>query len=153
DPPPSLRWTPACPHPSGVRLPTMLARIDNIDGEFIGAHRTFLRLDGSGKADIEPAKAMLGRAASGAVRLALASETLMIGEGIETCLAAMEATGLPTWAALSASGIARLVLSPIVRRVVVLADHDRSGTGQRAARAAAQRWLAEGRQVRIAMPR
>jgi hypothetical protein len=32
------------------------------------------------------------------------------------------------------------------------ADHDASGVGKRAARDAAQRWLAEGRHVRIALP-
>jgi len=45
-----------------------------------------------------------------------------------------------------------LVLPWIVRTVVILADHDHNGAGERAARNAAQRWLAEGRQVRIATP-
>ena len=31
-------------------------------------------------------------------------------------------------------------------------DHDESGTGARAARDAAERWLAEGRRVRMAIP-
>jgi phage/plasmid primase-like uncharacterized protein len=39
-----------------------------------------------------------------------------------------------------------------VRRVIVLADHDANGAGQRAARTAAQRWIREGRKVRIALP-
>jgi putative DNA primase/helicase len=151
-PPPALRWAPRCRHPSGICLPAMVARIDNLDGELIGLHRTFLRPDGSGKANVELQKAMLGRASGGAVRLAPAAETLMIGEGIETCLAAMQATAQPTWAALSAIGIERLLLPLSVRTVIVLADHDRSGTGERAARTASQRWGAEGRRVRIAMP-
>jgi putative DNA primase/helicase len=45
-----------------------------------------------------------------------------------------------------------LMLPPIVRTVIILADHDVSGAGERAARTAAARWLAEGRRVRIAMP-
>ena len=78
----------------------------------------------------------------------------MIGEGIETAAAAMTATGLPGWAALSAGGIERLILPPLPLAAVVIiaADHDRNGVGERAARAAAQRWLAEGRRVRIALP-
>jgi hypothetical protein len=56
------------------------------------------------------------------------------------------------WAALSTSGMAALVLPPVVRMVVILTDHDASGAGERAARTAAARWLAEGRRVRIAMP-
>jgi putative DNA primase/helicase len=86
------------------------------------------------------------------VRLAPAAETLLIGEGIETALAAMQATAQPAWAGLSTSGMVALRLPPIVCTVVILADHDRSGAGERAARTAAQRWLAEGRRVRIAMP-
>ena len=150
--PPCVRWVPAYRHPSGRVLPAMLARIDNVDGELIGIHRTYLRRDGSGKSDVEPAKAMLGRAAGGAVRLATAAETLMVGEGIENSLAAMQATGMSAWAGLSAGGIEALVLPPIVRRVIIAADHDCNGRGEKAARIAADRWLAEGRLVRIAMP-
>jgi hypothetical protein len=76
---------------------------------------------------------------------------LMVGEGIETCLAAMTATAQPAWAALSTSGLRRLMLLPIVRRVVVCADHDASGAGERAAREAAQRWRGEGRAVSVWM--
>ena len=36
--------------------------------------------------------------------------------------------------------------------MIILADHDLSGAGQRAARTAAARWLAEGRRARIVLP-
>ena len=39
-----------------------------------------------------------------------AGDVLMVGEGIETCLAAMQATGHPAWAALSTSGLRALDL-------------------------------------------
>ena len=58
-----------------------------------------------GKAPIDPQKMMLGPCRGGAVRLAEPSDVLMVGEGIETCLAAMQATGHPAWAALSTSGL------------------------------------------------
>ena len=51
----------------------------------------------------------------------------MIGEGIETCLAAMQATGQPAWAALSTSGLRSLDLPANVRDVIVLADGDEAG--------------------------
>jgi hypothetical protein len=54
----------------------MVAKVVNVDGELIGLHRTFLRPDGSVKADIELQKAMLGRVAGGAVRLGPAAERL-----------------------------------------------------------------------------
>jgi phage/plasmid primase-like uncharacterized protein len=150
--PRSLRWAPACPHPSGIRLPAMVAKVVNIDGDLIGVHRTFLQPDGSGKADIEPQKASLGAVGGGAVRLATAAETLMVGEGLETCLAAMQATSMPTWAALSTAGMVSLQLPPIAREIIILADHDANGAGERAAYTAACRWLGEGRRVSIAIP-
>jgi putative DNA primase/helicase len=64
----------------------------------------------------------------------------------------MTATANAAWAALSTSGMVALALPAIVREVIILADNDRSGAGERAARTAAQRWLAEGRNVRLALP-
>jgi putative DNA primase/helicase len=150
--PPCLRWAPACQHPNARLLPAMLARIENVGGELIGVHRTYLRSDGSGKSDVEPGRAMLGRVAGGAVRLAPAADELLVGEGIETVGAAMTATGLPGWAALSANGLERLILPPVAKMVVICVDHDASGVGKRAAQNAAQRWLAEGRCVRPVIP-
>ena len=75
---------------------------------------------------------------------------LMVGEGIETCLAAMQATGNPAWAALSTSGLRALELPETVRDVIVLADGD--DPGEAAARDAALRWKRQGRSVRIARP-
>jgi DNA primase len=75
---------------------------------------------------------------------------LMVGEGIETCLAAIQATSHPAWAALSTSGLRALELPIDVREVIVLADGD--DPGEAAALDAALRWSCEGRRVRIARP-
>lgn len=151
DPPSSLRYVPALRRLDGASGPAMVARIDNLDSELIGIARVWLYRDETGKW-CRRDRAMLGRAAGGSVRLAPAAETLLIAEGIETALSGIEATGLPAWAALSTFGLVALALPPIVRRVVVLADHDANGAGERAGRTAAARWLAEGRRVRLAMP-
>jgi len=45
-----------------------------------------------------------------------------------------------------------LALPPIVRQVIILADDDFSGAGERAAYSAAARWLHEGRRVRVVVP-
>ena len=76
----------------------------------LAIHRTFLAHDGGGKAPVDPQKMMLGPCRGGAVRLGRSGDVLMIGEGIETCLAAMQATGHPAWAALSTSGLRALDL-------------------------------------------
>ncbi len=116
----------------------------------LAIHRTFLARDGGGKAPVDPQKMMLGPCRGGAVRLAEPGDVLMVGEGIETCLAAMQATGHPAWAALSTSGLRTLDLPDDVRDVIVLADGD--DAGEAAARDCAWRWKREGRRVRIARP-
>jgi hypothetical protein len=65
----------------------------------------FPSCDNGGKAPVDPQRMMLGPCRGGAVRLRLPGDVLMVGEGIEACLAAMRATGYPAWAALSTSGL------------------------------------------------
>jgi putative DNA primase/helicase len=120
--PPSLRFQAGLKHPSGGVWPAMVALVtDGGAGNPIGIHRTFLDRDGNRKAPIEPAKMMLGPCRGGTVRLAQPGEALMVGEGIETCLAAMQATAQAAWAALSTSGLRNLDLPREVRDVIVLA--------------------------------
>jgi putative DNA primase/helicase len=119
-------------------------------GSPIAVHRTFLARDGGGKAPVDPAKMMLGPCRGGAVRLGEPGAVLMVGEGIETCLAAMQATGNAAWAALSTSGLRSLDLPRDVRDVIVLADGD--DPGEAAALDCARRLQREGRRVRIARP-
>jgi putative DNA primase/helicase len=90
----------------------------------------------------------------GAVRLApyRPGVELLIGEGIESTLSAMQLFGLPGWAALCAPGIEALDLPAEVRAVVIAADNDVNGVGQRAALSAQARWIAERRSVRILLP-
>jgi putative DNA primase/helicase len=147
----ALRFHGGLKHPSGGRWPALVALVTRgPDGTPLAIHRTFLAADGAGKAPIDPAKMMLGPCRGGAVRLADPTDVLMVGEGIETCLAAMQATGLPAWAALSTSGMRSLNLPKEVRNVIVLADGDPAG--EAAARDCAWRWKREGRHVRIARP-
>jgi putative DNA primase/helicase len=146
-------WDPYARHPkSGGARPAMASAVEHVEHGIVGAHRTWLTIDGSAKSSLDPVRISTGPIKGGAVRLAPAADTLMVGEGIETCLAAMTATAMPAWAALSTSGLIALVLPPIVRTVIILADHDVSGAGERAAKTAAARWLVEGRRARIALP-
>jgi hypothetical protein len=156
-----LGFNPSCPHPSGtlerpVSLPALIAAVRDVDGRFAGIHRTYLRRDGSAKAEIEPQKASLGPVRCGAVRLVpiehvLEAGELVIGEGIETSASAGLLLGLPAWAAVSAGNLATGLLLPTsVRRIIIASDHDPAG--QEAARAAWQRWRTEGHAVRIAVP-
>ena len=53
---------------------------------------------------------------------------------------------------MSSSGLINLALPDEVREIVIAADHDENGVGERAANAAAKRWHSEGRKVEITMP-
>jgi hypothetical protein len=150
-PPPAVRFHAGLKHPSGGVWPAMVTLVTrSVDGASIAIHRTFLARDGNGKAPVDPAKMMLGPCRGGVVRLADPGEVLMVGEGVETCLAAMQATKHAAWAALSASGLRTLDLPRDVRDVIVLADGDEPG--EAAAQDCARRWKREGRRVRIARP-
>ncbi len=146
-----LRFHGGLKHPSGGIWPAMVALVSRgQDDAPLAVHRTFLARDGSGKAPVDPQKMMLGPCRGGAVRLSQPGDMLMVGEGIETCLTAMQATGHPAWAALSTSGLRTLDLPESVREVIVLADGD--DPGEAAARDCALRWQRQGRRVRIARP-
>ena len=150
--PATLRYLAHAKHsPSGMMVPAMIAAVTVWPERKPSAvHRTFLAADGHSKAAIDTPRMTLGPCLHGAVRLAEAGDQLMVGEGIETCLAAMQASGLPAWAALSTSGMRRLLLPPHVKEVIILADAD--APGEAAAKDAAKRWVREGRRVRIARP-
>ena len=159
----AVRFHGACPFRlqdrTTVRLPAMLAAMVDIrTNEFCGVHRTALRADGSGKADVSGLgnpKKMLGRAVGACVKLS-ADEDVSIGlhvaEGIETALACMAMGFRPTWAALSAGGIARFPVLPGVDALTIFADNDESGTGLNAARECAARWITAGCEAIVSAP-
>ena len=150
-PPATVRFAPALKHAAGGLWPAMVSLVTRgCDDVPLAVHRTYLARDGARKAPVEPSKMMLGPCRGGAVRLATASRLLRVGEGIETCLAAMRATGDPAWAALSTAGLKALDLPSHVQDVIILADGD--AAGEAAARHAAGRWARQGRRVRIARP-
>ena len=125
-----------------------MALIEGADA--CAVHRTYLHADGSGKADIDPAKLMLGATAGGAVRLSDGPGPLVVTEGVETGLSL--ASGLlrkpaTVWAALSTSGIRSLRLPDQPERLTIAPDGDTAG--REAANALAERAHALGWQVSL----
>ena len=154
---PVLRFSEAAPHRLGFRRPALLAPVTDANGIQVGTHLTFLRPDASAKADLdnEFQRECRGVIRGGAIRLAPhdPERELLIAEGAESGLAAMQIFGLPTWAAVYAANLKNTLELPAeVRRVVIAGDNDLSGAGQQAALEAYRRWTAEGRAVRIVMP-
>jgi putative DNA primase/helicase len=147
---PALRFRSDCRHPEGGWYPALVAIVLDGTGAPVAIHRTYLSRDGH-KARVEPVKASKGPVWGGAIRLDPAAPEIVLGEGIESSASAGRLLGLPAWAALSAGNLARgLILPPEVRAVMIAADADKAGS--EAAEAAATRWRAEGRRVRIARP-
>ena len=105
---PVLRFTEQAPHRLGARLPAMLAPVINVTGEQTGTHLTYLRGDGSGKADLpkEYQRECRGVIQGGAIRLTEHDRDieLVVGEGVETTLAAMQLFGRIGWSAVYAGG-------------------------------------------------
>jgi hypothetical protein len=95
---------------------------------------------------------MLGTICGGTVRLTAAGPELALGEGIETCLAFMQMTGIPTWATLSTSGMRSAIppSAPAAQTIFLIIDLDPAG--EDAGRAAAARLSSEGRKVKLARP-
>ncbi len=151
-PPPTLRYHIGLKHgPTGLVLPAMVAAVTTCPSrEVVAIHRTFIKADGSDKAPVTQSKMMLGPCVGGAVRLAPAADELVLAEGIETGLSILQATGQPTWACLSTSGLKTVLLPPEVRAVTIAADGD--SAGKKAAEEAAGRLYREGREVKIARP-
>ena len=148
-----LRFHPNCPFGSGARHPCLLALMRDITSdEPTGIHRIALTPD-AGKID----RRMLGR--GGAVKLWPADAQLIVGEGIETVLAAATrilhrgAPLQPAWSAVSAGALGRLPVVPGVEQLIVLVDHDDNGQGQAAAARCAERWSRAGRSVTRLKPK
>ena len=144
--PDSLRFHPDCWHASAKRFPAMIARVDGLSR--LAVHRTYLRPDGSGKAEVEPNKMMLGVVMGGAVVAADGQGPLVVAEGIETALSL--SSGLlrapaTIWAALSAAGVAGLRLPDCQpHRLTIAPDGDTAGreaAHKLAERASALGWI------------
>lgn len=143
--PDTLRFHPACWHgPTAKRYAALVALVEGGDG--MAVHRTYLRPDGTGKGDIDPAKLMLGATSGGAVRLTYGPGPLVVAEGIETALSLASGllrTASTVWAALSTSGIRSLRLPDVPGRLTIAPDGDTAGreaANALAARAHALRW-------------
>lgn len=121
-------------------------------------HRTFLKRDGSAKAEIaNPRKLMPGPVPDGAsVMLSDWTESgpLGIAEGIETAMAASAIYNIPVWAAISSSMMKKWLPPPGCEEIVIFGDNDTKFGGQAAAYHLAARLAAKNLPVgQVLFPR
>ena len=154
--PAALRTIDNLPDGEGGTGPAMLAMV-GVPGEerFCGIHRTFLKRDGSGKAEIGcPRKMTPGPIPDGAC-IALSdfeSGPLGIAEGIETALAASEMFDIPVWAAINAKMMEKFCPPTGCNELVVFGDNDPLFGGQRAAFHLAHKWAVKRLEVTVHIP-
>ena len=150
--PDSLRWHDDVFEPeTRTTMPALIAKVQNLQGNLSAIQRIYLTTHGH-KAKLKDVKKTLGRFTGSAVRLAEATDTIAITEGIETGLAVIELMGLPVWATLSTIGMETVQLPPEFSRVYIALDHDRNGAGTKAAMKLAARLTREGRTCLILDP-
>jgi len=143
-------WRNADNGPHGPAMVSLMT--DAETGRAVGVHVTYLQPDGSGKADGDRQKIMLGHV--GVIRLvpdADVTSGLGLAEGIETALAVMQRAGWsPVWAATSAGAMRLFPVLPGIDALTIFADMD--GPGLAAARECGQRWANADREARLLAP-
>jgi DNA polymerase I-like protein with 3'-5' exonuclease and polymerase domains len=142
-----LRFHPCCPFgPNGTRHPCLLALFRDVElNTPAGIHRIGLTPEG-GKIK----RLTLGRwPGPRAIKLWPAVDELVIGEGVETVLAAMHRgiVAAPAWAMGPKTDIATFPLLPNVKTLTILVDNDSGAPA--GAKACATRWVAANHCVRL----
>jgi DNA polymerase len=140
-----LRFHPRCTFGSGTKHPCLIALLQNLtDHAPVGIQRVALTADAQ---KIE--RRMLGR--WGAVMFWPPRSQLVIGEGIETVLAAATRKLYrgeplrPAWSVISSGALGKFPILPGVERLIILVDND--ACGKAAAAECAERWQRAGRTV------
>lgn len=153
----ALRFHPRCFYRAGDHAPAecwpaLIAAVTDEAGVVTSVLRTYLARDGRGKAPVAASRKALGALAGNAVRFGAITDTLIIGEGLETVLSLRRAFPmLPLAAALSAQHLRAFRIPREVKRLIITADRDEAGLT--AAIALQQRAQAEGIEARLLLPR
>ena len=111
------------------RYSALIADLRDFDGSLVTLHVTYLD-NGRKLASGEPRKMLspLQGRESCAVRLyAITGDSMGIGEGLETCIAARALHDMPVWSALNTSLLAKFTPPKQIQRLIVFLDRDVAG--------------------------
>lgn len=115
----------------------------------VGLHRTYLQPNGT-KLDVANPRMALGQVRGGAVRLAEATDQLIVCEGLEDGLTLYQELGVPVWVACGAGLMRHIVIPESVQTLTIAADND--AAGELAAQRAAEAHHIGGKTVRVMRP-
>ncbi len=134
-----------------AHCPCLVIRISDSNEKFIGIQQIFLDEDGN-KAPVASPKKILGKTTDGRIILGSQSDVIAIAEGIETAMAVYLATGITTYACVSANGLRNFSLPANVTEVHIFGDNDLNGVGQGAAFEAASKIAKKKTKVFVHIP-
>jgi hypothetical protein len=145
-----LRYHSSCPwrdEDTGatIRVPALVAVFRSVDDDAVMAiQRVALTAEGA-----KIARRMLGIVHRAAVKLDQAGNTLHVGEGVETMMAARQLGLAPAWALGSAGMVARF---PVTSTGHLRICGERDEASARAVELCTRRWQAAGRKVQVVLP-
>jgi hypothetical protein len=146
-----LRFHPACPFGEIKRISCMLAIMRDIHSNVPRAiYRTALTSTAK-----KIGRMALGPKSGAAVKLTAdedVTQSLAVGEGLETVLSAMQMGFCPAWALGDAANVRDFPILSGIDCITIIVDNDESGTGQRAALECSRRWTEAGREVFRVVP-
>ncbi len=122
-------------------FPALLAVVRDPRGRPVALHRTYVTSDGRKAPVASPKKIYkVHDLTGGAVRLFPPRDgVLAVCEGIEDALSAWILWESPTWACLGTSGLKSFKPPDGIRELLIFADRDKNGAGQKAAMELAQK--------------
>jgi len=129
----ALRFQPRCFHDrdadgKSVFWPAIVAASTDLDRAVAGVSRTYLALDGSAKAPVDPQRRSKGDMLGNGIRFGVVDDVMAAGEGLETTLSLR--VPLPTMPVVAATGsnhLSALLFPPSLRTLLVVRDNDSGG--------------------------
>lgn len=112
--------------------PALITAIRDLSGQVVTSHVTYLEERGAKITHHDPRKIlspMHGRVGCAVRLMHFEDGALGIAEGIETAFSAAAIHGMPVWAALNATLLAKFEPPPEATHVVIFADRDIAGIG------------------------
>jgi len=129
----------------------MVAVITDSNNQRIGYHCTYIK--NGIKAEFVSPKKIFGNMGGGCIRLGQPKNgVLAIAEGIETALAVTQYNGWTCWAAINSGNMEKFIPPKDITTSIVVADNDKSYTGQASAYILAKKIKAKGLNVWVEMP-